>query len=1015
MHAHTVTDLNPRQREAVASPGTHLVLAGPGSGKTRVITEKILHLIRSGQARPDEILALTFSDKAAREMQERVDRAGDLAAGCTVQTFHSFCHTLLMDHALESGINLRNGLISRTNQIVWGQRNIDAFGFAYIEVGNNAASVIESIMDGISSLRDELITTDDLETYIRSRPADDIEACRLADLLSVYRAYEQYKRDEKLIDFDDMIHEAVILLEKRPFVRDRLREQYPCILVDEFQDTNYAQLALVKSLCNGNLCVVGDDDQTIYRFRGAYSGNVKDFTETYPDSSLTVLNQNYRNSGTILRLAEHLIDHTPNRTPKDLRTDNPDGEPVVVAECETEAAEAAYIAGEIQALLRTSFTPRHEETPRPFRYGDIAVLCRQRAQGQKVYRHLMNDGVPCDFVGEMDSFRLPAVRDLLATLQAVDDPLKAGIPINRLLRRAGVPELTVQRINREARAHADTDNDTDGVYEVLLGHADDLEVKEVADRLKRFIGLKATLSVPDLVYTLMMESGGLYPAAIRDGDARERRVLDQVYRLATEYATLAKEPTVADFLVYLDQVKEISNETDEDTGGEDAVHIMTVHQSKGKEFPVVFIVDLSEGKFPGTYHAKMFTVPKDLARGVVPEEDERALSLQEERRLCYVAMTRAEERLYLTRAVMYDGRKTAAKPSLFLDELEYQENPLIRVVTVPDPAVRADSVVVSDLEQARQRLQEEAVRAVTEMRLGTAVQRLMDLERCRMIAAGEDPAAFDRDAFLSVPETPFDLEVRAGVRPEPGLTDGVRLSASALSTYDDCPLRFKFGTVLRVPTRPKTFFSLGTAVHAVCEQVARRKREGERVTLDAALAVLDGVWSSAGYPSKTKEEEDREKAREMVATYVAWEEANRNEVVDAERWFEFSIDGVRFVGSIDRLERTPEGRYVVIDYKSGGTGSITKKGLPENIQLNLYCLAVREVFGELPERATFFFVREKKEWSYFPTEETVDAFRERVSGYIRRIRAGEFPAVSGYGCTYCDYQMLCEDREKEEE
>jgi len=360
---------------------------------------------------------------------------------------------------------------------------------------------------------------------------------------------------------------------------------------------------------------------------------------------------------------------------------------------------------------------------------------------------------------------------------------------------------------------------------------------------------------------------------------------------------------------------------------------------------------------------------------------------------------------------MYDGRKTAAKPSPFLNDLRYTEHPLIRVVQVPAPETVADGVLLSDLEQARQRLHGEAIRAVAEMRLSTALQRLMDLEQCRLLAAGEDPVSFDRDAFLSVAAPPFEMEIRAGVRPEPGLIDDIRLSASALSTYEDCPLRFKFGTVLRVPTRPKTYFSLGTAVHAVCEAMARRKMEGETVGFDVTLSALDSFWSSVGYPSKKKEEEDRTKACEMVATYVAWEETNRNAVVDAERWFEFSIDGVRFVGSIDRVERTPEGRYVVVDYKTGSSNGFTKKGLPENIQLNLYCLAVQEIFGELPERATFYFVKEKKELNYSPTEETIAAFRERLSGYILRIRAGEFPERTGYGCTHCDYRMLCEGME----
>ena len=234
--------LNPPQQAAVEENGIQLVLAGPGSGKTRVITEKILHLISSGVA-PEHILALTFSEKAAAEMLERLEGRVD-TSHLFVGTFHAFCLELLEDNVLDSGISFHGGVISRANQLVWGLRNIDSFGFEHIEIGNNAPGVIESIIDGISAFRDELITQDELAAYLAMKKGKDVPEAersyldKLADLLKVYYAYEKYKREANLLDYDDMIHEAVVLLTKKPLILNRYRKQYTHILVDEFQDTN---------------------------------------------------------------------------------------------------------------------------------------------------------------------------------------------------------------------------------------------------------------------------------------------------------------------------------------------------------------------------------------------------------------------------------------------------------------------------------------------------------------------------------------------------------------------------------------------------------------------------------------------------------------------------------------------------------------------------------------------------------------------------------------------------------
>jgi DNA helicase-2/ATP-dependent DNA helicase PcrA len=284
--------LNPSQETAVTGTGIQLVLAGPGSGKTKVITEKILHLIEQG-TKPEHILALTFSDKAAAEMLERLEQQTN-TTDLTVSTFHAFALSVLEDNVLDSGLSFSSGIISRANQLVWGLRNIDSFGLEHIEVGNNGTGVIEAIIDGISRFRDELIGPDQLEKYLHDKDSSCLSGDerdylnKLKDLLKVYRAYETYKRAENLLDFDDMIHEAVRLFLKKPGILRKYRERFTHILVDEFQDTNFAQFQLIQQLAHNNLCVVGDDDQTIYRFRGAYLTNFQDFRQCFKSCAETV-------------------------------------------------------------------------------------------------------------------------------------------------------------------------------------------------------------------------------------------------------------------------------------------------------------------------------------------------------------------------------------------------------------------------------------------------------------------------------------------------------------------------------------------------------------------------------------------------------------------------------------------------------------------------------------------------------------------------------------------------------
>ena len=802
--------LNPSQQKAIKEDGIQLIVAGPGSGKTRLVTEKILHLINMG-VKPQSILALTFSDKAASEIIERLEQHID-PSDITAGTFHSFCLDVLRDNVLDSGISFASGVISRTNQLVWGLRNIDAFGFEEIEVGNNAIEVVESIIDGISAFRDELITPEELEAYLQRKANEQLAADeraylnKLNDLLQVYKAYGAYKRKELLLDYDDMIHEASVLFNRKPILLQRYRDRYTHILVDEFQDTNYAQLYLIKQLAGDNICVVGDDDQSIYRFRGAYLTSFTDFKEHFASFSETLLDHNYRNSQNILTCALKLMGSAPNREEKTLVTGNQDGDKVIVARCETEQSETQFVSQQIERLIGTPFFSRADNKQRELTYGDIVVLSRRRMEGAKFHTALRNQGTPCEFVGEIDFFATAVIRDALAYLNIIENPLIAGIHLNRIMKLSGITEVNVQRLNACAERLAWEDGSSDFVYECLLD-VDALlttqveHIREITRTIELLLQRKERLTLSELVYELIMRSTDLYKRSLHEADWRNVQLLNKLYEIAQEYESITKHSSIADFLDYLDLLSGFQIELEE-AEQTDSVKVMTVHQSKGKEFPVVFIVDAATNRFPLRYQQKPFYVPNDLAKGMKTGDDEKELYQQEERRLFYVAMTRAEQKLYATYAERYGQNVNKTKPSKFLEELEFEHNPRIEVVDVAQQSLQDVRTVETAVEQAKALLQDQAIRAIQNVQPKTALQKIVELEKLRFLENGRRLEDFDVRSFLTVEETDTELQRLFEGEPAPLVSEDHHFSASALQTYSNCPMQYKFSYVLHVPTAP---------------------------------------------------------------------------------------------------------------------------------------------------------------------------------------------------------------------
>ena len=1022
--------LNDEQQKAVTHEGGPLlVVAGPGSGKTRVIIERVIHFTQNG-IKPSEILCLTFSDKAAEEMKQRLEKLMGVA-DMDISTFHSFAKDLLADNVLDSGIGMSSGVLKRSAQLVWGLKNIDDFGLKHLEIGNNAVNLIESLIDGISTFKDELISPQELEKYVEAKLKDekiDVDErdfmLKLSDLCKVYYKYQEFQRSKAVIDFDDMVVQAIQLLKNKSNVLSKYQRKYKHILVDEFQDNNYAQLELVKLIAaNGNVTVVGDDDQSIYRFQGAYLTNFQDFKTHFPNTTVVTLNQNYRSTKNIVKAAADLLAGVEDRQQKQLRSENEAGSKIVVSACANESAEVEFVVNKIKDLVGTTLK-RRDGTESPLTYRDFVILSRRKMEGMKFAKALKAYGIPSIFIGEANIFSAPVVKDLMAYLRIANSPTTAGREINRLMKGHGLTEQNISRINLAAKEKARNDpTDMDFVLETLNeADAHDItqkdEAKELAEQISKITQLENKTTIGDFVYRVMMSLSDLYKRCLVDDkpvNMRNQLLLKEMYNIALDYESLNPHGTLDDFIKYLSLMGQFDLELTEGLEDEDAVRVTTIHQSKGKEFPVVFVVDVAANKLPSRYKTKPFYVPNDLAKGIKRSENEKELFIKEERRLLYVAMTRAQNQLFLTFAKHYGQNVRETKPSRFLEEIDFTANPAIELVSFSGTEAGSGLAAEECIERIRSELQMKAVRSVNQMNLKSAIQRIIELARVKHFEEKGSTVGFDPNEILSVDNTDGNLDSELVGKKIPLINrDDFHLSATGVKTYMDCPLQFKFSNILHVPQPTRTYFDIGTAVHAVAEHLTTLQKEGVAPTEELAFEILTKEWSSNAFESETQENQKKTEAKEMIRNYLRWLATNPNVPVDVEKEFLIEIGGVPFKGFIDRVEQTPNGEFEVVDFKTGYAKE-TAKTIREDPQMNVYALAVQKVYGKLPKKASLFYVKHDKLVPYEVAQSQVDKVKEELAETTAAILEEKFDATPSFQtCRSCPYQDLCDFKELEE-
>jgi len=630
--------LNPAQSDAVqAVDGPVLVLAGPGSGKTRVLTHRVAYLVKEYGVPPWQIMAVTFTNKAAREMRERLYRLlGEDSRKSTIGTFHAICARILRREAEAIGISSRYVIYDTGDQVSLARRAIRDLGL------DDKLFRPKSMLRAISSAKNELITPAEMQaTSYRQEVAK-----------RVYERYQALLVENGALDFDDLLTKTVQLFQQNSDIRAKYQRRYPFVLVDEWQDTNMAQYELVKLLAGerAHLFVVGDEDQSIYRFRGADYRNVARFREDYPHARVILLERNYRSTQTILDVANALIVRNLHRHPKRLYTEQTGGPQLSIIEAYDEQEEGDKVVSEILRLVAQNQA----------QLGDCAIMYRTNAQSRPIEDAFVRRGMPYKLVGATRFYGRKEIKDIMAYLRLIHNPYD-GVGLARIINvpPRGIGQRTIQMLVKWASDMAVpvyaalqilAEAEEDSVTQIPFGTRAKKALLSFVAFLEELIQQRHQVNLLELLDLLLERSG--YARSVQDGSDEGQARWENIMELRTvarDYADLPVETALTTFLEEVALVSDVDN-LDAQV---DAPTLLTLHAAKGLEFPVVFIVGLEEGLFP---HSRSMDDPEQM---------------EEERRLAYVGVTRAKERLYLLRTfrrTLY-GESEIREPSRFLRDI----------------------------------------------------------------------------------------------------------------------------------------------------------------------------------------------------------------------------------------------------------------------------------------------------------------------------------------------------------
>ncbi len=951
------------------------MIAGAGTGKTRVITERIRHLLQSDESLSGEnILGLTFTKKAAGEMKTRVVKAtGERGKAVTLATFHSFCETLLAEADPQ---RLR---LDEFDHWILLRRNIRRLRLEKYRRLADPGQFLNDFVEFFSRCQDELVSSEDYQQYAaelaqrleaeRDALDDDTLAERLEtvalqqELARAYRASEELLREKNRVSFGSLITGAVALLERDAQLREALQKKYRYILVDEFQDTNIAQLRLLELLAGPtkNIVAVGDNDQAIYRFRGASFGSFKLFLERFAgwkegqDSTKfrVALTENYRSTPNILRVAMQVIGQnavSADFPKKVLSPNKPPGEKIRIVELATPEEESRWVASELERIHGAGR-----------RWKDFAVLYRQHAHRDHLVEELSRRKIPF-VITRLSILEHPLVRDVLAYLRLIAAPYD-DIACARVLAapawRLEAADLVrlATRARKEKKAIYDLLQLPQGQLAFDGSHAALEQLLEFVSSQRKTLKRCTAREILDSV-TEWLE--------IKSAKEHDRKYVTRLAEFMKEWEPKSETGGLAEFIEYLDYYAQAGGVVSlEDDAPADAVQLMTVHGAKGLEFPQVFLLRVNNRAFPATERPRVFEFSVELMKEGGPAEQ---FHIQEERRLFYVALTRAEERLTITTLTEKKGRVP-----VFIEDI------------VMDPTVKRQ-----DVRQLMPKLP-----SVTEDQAQEDHR-----EAAQLFPASAEPAKiFSRIADWAEEFHPLSAEP-------------LTLSPSALSGYRTCPQRYLFGYLWSLREGPKAAMTFGAVMHTAIKRFVDQLRKGMKLPFDEVRRIFETEWNSKGFEDEYQEGEYKKDGLEQLRVFHAGMMAEPPQALEQEKTFELPLENnVIIKGRIDQINALGNRRDVeIVDYKTGRPRK--EADAKRDLQLSLYALAVKEILELEPVRLVFHYLQTNERQETTRDSKQLDEAQKIVQEAAADIRAGEFPARRGFICRNCAYRPICPAHEE---
>jgi len=943
-----------------------LIVAGAGTGKTTVTTERISWLLAEKKAKPEEILALTFTEKAAAEMEGRLAETLPFGRIPThISTFHAFGDQLLREFSLDVGLPPTFTLLRNLEQVLLLRENLYDLPLDYFRPRTAPGRHLKLLAQFFARIKQDDISAAEYVERVRGeekRVAALTESPEKADaaydlskqkeVAACFVKYEELKADAYAIDQSDQVFMAYRLVRDHEVIRRRVRDRFKYVLVDEFQDVDVVQSKLVDLLggTDGNITVVGDDDQSIYGFRGASVSNILNFPKQHPKTTSVVLTQNYRSTQAILDASYRLIQHNgqyrleaSQQIDKRLHSDEPGTDPLVLR-TETVYDEAEMIAARIEEVL--------QDPDRSSK--DIAVLTRKNATGEYFRAALLKRGIPVAFEGTGALYDQPEVKICLAFLDLVVNPRQHGrIRLLVTSELFGLPHEDMAKLEQARRATQASLWDqlgemTEGEYSAAAVRA----AARFREEVTKFCGMADTHNAAQVLYRWLSEhTDWVRREELSEEDVLRTQNLSKLFRRLRTFVEHATDASVGGWTEYFHDVlaygdDQAASELDLE---QDTVSVMTAHAAKGLEFHTVFVVGLAKDQFPMKPQADQ--IPTNLLVSAnLPEND----PLREERRLAYVALTRAKRQLVLTSAATYGGVRIA-EPSSFIKEAMGDAVTVIGSQGAADPLRQVD--------QAR-----------PELALATSWQP-----------------------------------------PEP-----LELSYTQISTYRTCPLKFYWENVERVYVEPDSATEYGNLLHTLIAALNQARMRDRTVSPAQLDALFTEAWASRRWLFDSAEHRDQAKERAHAALRQFWAaEQARPAAHLVEESFRLTLGDVIIRGRFDRVEKDADG-YQIVDYKSTDvrTQKQAEGKIAENQQLTLYAMAIKDRFGEYPKKLSLYFIESGRVASTTVSPVKVRNMEQRIADVAAGIRARDFTAKrSQHYCTptifnFCPGNRLTAVRER---